>query len=95
MSHLNGTNASGKSAGSLRDCQVASLTAMLNLNPSASPSPHAAPAPASANPNAPLWKLLILDARSQEVLATTLRIQDLRDQGVTLHLCVPKRSSVS
>ena len=36
--------------------------------------------------HAAAWKVLVLDARAQDILATTLRVQDLRDQGVTLHM---------
>ena len=36
----------------------------------------------------PTWKVLVLDQRAQDVLATTLRVQDLRDAGVTLHMWV-------
>jgi hypothetical protein len=35
-----------------------------------------------------VWKVLILDEQSKDVLATSLRVQDLREQGVTLHMCV-------
>ncbi|KAK9897232.1 Sec1-like protein [Cystobasidium minutum MCA 4210] len=41
---------------------------------------------ASLNAPLPTWKVLILDQRAQDVIATTLRVQDLRDNGVTLHL---------
>ncbi|CAO1614546.1 unnamed protein product [Parajaminaea phylloscopi] len=34
----------------------------------------------------PSWKVLILDKTSQDILATSLRVQDLRDNGVTLHM---------
>lgn len=33
-----------------------------------------------------VWKVLILDEQSKDVLATSLRVQDLREQGVTLHM---------
>lgn len=60
----------------LRDFQVESLVSLLNLN-----------APNAGGSNTlPSWKVLVLDSRAQDVLATTLRVQDLRDQGVTLHL---------
>ena len=86
---------------SLRDLQTAALRQMLSLNqapPAASAS--SASALASTRP-APTWsvttsaralahaarrKVLILDARAQDVIATTLRVQDLRDCGVTLHM---------
>ncbi|KAG9114438.1 Vesicle trafficking between the ER and Golgi, partial [Ceratobasidium sp. 392] len=35
---------------------------------------------------APVWKVLVLDEQSKDVLATVLRVQDLRDSGVTLHV---------
>ena len=34
----------------------------------------------------PTWKILIMDRTSQDILATSLRVQDLRENGVTLHL---------
>ena len=40
----------------------------------------------SSNAPLPTWKVLVLDQRAQDVLATTLRVQDLRDNGVTLHM---------
>ncbi|KAF8910017.1 Sly1 vesicle trafficking sec1-like protein [Gymnopilus junonius] len=34
----------------------------------------------------PVWKILVLDQQTKDVLATVLRVQDLRDAGVTLHV---------
>jgi hypothetical protein len=34
----------------------------------------------------PIWKILVLDQQTKDVLATVLRVQDLRDAGVTLHV---------
>ncbi|KAL1741019.1 Sec1-like protein, partial [Schizophyllum fasciatum] len=34
----------------------------------------------------PVWKILVLDQHTQDVLATVLRVTDLRDAGVTLHV---------
>ncbi|KAI0347695.1 Sec1-like protein [Trametopsis cervina] len=34
----------------------------------------------------PVWKVLVLDQYTKDVLATVLRVQDLRDVGVTLHV---------
>lgn len=31
------------------------------------------------------WKILILDNVSKDVLSTAVKVQDLREQGVTLH----------
>lgn len=33
-----------------------------------------------------VWKILVLDDVSKDILATVLRVQDLRDVGVTLHV---------
>lgn len=34
----------------------------------------------------PVWKILVLDQQTKDVLATVLRVQDIRDIGVTLHV---------
>lgn len=85
---------------SLRDRQVASLLSVLNFNApqNAASTSSSSSNGATAGPLAglasdpslslpiPTWKVLILDQRAQDVLATTLRVQDLRDNGVTLHM---------
>lgn len=88
---------------SLRDHQVDALVSLLNLNAASKPSsagtgplrPSSASStftprqtPSDANASAPFWKVLIMDSKARDVLATTLRVQDLRDNGITLHLCV-------
>lgn len=55
----------------LLETQRRALLSLLNLNDP---------------PPAVVWKVLILDGASRDVLATSLRVQDLREQGVTLHL---------
>ncbi|WWC91119.1 uncharacterized protein L201_006060 [Kwoniella dendrophila CBS 6074] len=77
--------------------QTNALLTLLNLNqqPPASSSSTAGPFPRPSTPSstfdensqAPLvWKVLILDEQSKDILATSLRVQDLREQGVTLHM---------
>lgn len=34
----------------------------------------------------PVWKVLVMDKTSKDILATSLRVQDLRENGVTLHM---------
>ncbi|SJX60373.1 related to SLY1 protein [Sporisorium reilianum f. sp. reilianum] len=34
----------------------------------------------------PVWKVLVMDKVSKDILATSLRVQDLRENGVTLHM---------
>lgn len=85
----------------LRNAQVASLLSMLNLNKAvpAAGGASASSRPSSANPagadasssltipsGPPTWKVLVMDKVSQDILATSLRVQDLRDNGVTLHM---------
>lgn len=82
---------------SLLHAQTHALLTLLNLNnpPPAAPATAAGPFPPPSSPGTPfddgaqrplVWKVLILDDASQDVLATTLRVQDLREQGVTLHM---------
>lgn len=83
------------SRSTLLQSQTQALLTLLNLNqspPSSSsstdpyPRPHS-PSAIEDSPAGPLvWKVLILDELSKDVLATSLRVQDLREQGVTLHL---------
>jgi sec1 family domain-containing protein 1 len=68
------------------------LLSLLNLNNPAEPT-----APTSSTTKSsiikvptpsgpPVWKVLVLDQQTKDVLATVLRVQDLRDVGVTLHV---------
>ncbi|WAQ87115.1 hypothetical protein PtA15_8A16 [Puccinia triticina] len=67
---------------SLRDHQLDSLNALLSFNQPTQKTTTTTTKPASL----PTWKVLVLDKQSQDVLATTLRVQDLRELGVTLHM---------
>jgi hypothetical protein len=80
----------------LLQSQTNALLTILNLNqqsPSSSSSIGPYPRPSSPNHtidetnHGPLvWKVLVLDELSKDILATSLRVQDLREQGVTLHM---------
>lgn len=81
----------------LLQSQTTALLTLLNLNqapPSAASGAASGPFPRPTSPSAgfdesaqPLvWKVLILDDLSKDILATSLRVQDLREQGVTLHM---------
>jgi hypothetical protein len=85
------------SPSTLLDSQTNALLTLLNLNqaPAANAgSSVTGPFPRPATPSTtfdessqPLvWKVLILDDLSKDILATSLRVQDLREQGVTLHM---------
>lgn len=64
-------------APTLRDKQRSALESLLALNA------------ASTGAQLPTWKVLVMDKVGQDVLATSLRVQDLRAAGVTLHVSVP------
>ena len=78
----------------LQQAQTAALLALLNLNAPSDPVQRpgtpsskvtsALKVPAATGP--PVWKVLVLDQQTKDVLATVLRVQDLRDVGVTLHV---------
>ncbi|RDB29480.1 Protein sly1 [Hypsizygus marmoreus] len=77
----------------LQNAQTEALLALLNLNnpPETSTTPGrtgkggaGTKTPQPTGP--PVWKILVLDQQTKDVLATVLRVQDLRDVGVTLHV---------
>ncbi|KAF8665347.1 hypothetical protein AX16_000366 [Volvariella volvacea WC 439] len=75
----------------LQQAQTTALLSLLNLNNPPEPAPtttgKSGPGfkpPAPSGP--PVWKILVLDQHTKDVLATVLRVQDLRDVGVTLHV---------
>lgn len=79
---------------SLQQAQATALLNLLTINKSsqdthsAPVSRTASPAPGGKDSAPPVWKVLILDETSKDILATILRVQDLRDVGVTLHVSV-------
>ncbi|KAJ7597413.1 Sly1 vesicle trafficking sec1-like protein [Mycena floridula] len=74
----------------LQQAQTTALLSLLNLNNPVEPqadgpvSKSGFKTPPPAGP--PIWKILVLDQHTKDVLATVLRVQDLRDVGVTLHV---------
>ncbi|KAI9444621.1 SLY1 protein [Lactarius indigo] len=78
----------------VQQAQTNALLSMLNLNQPIEPSISTTATPSKAAstlklPTAtgpPIWKILILDQETKDILATVLRVQDLRDIGVTLHV---------
>jgi hypothetical protein len=80
----------------LLQSQTNALLTLLNLGqapPTASASAGPFPRPTSPSTSVEdgpqgslVWKVLILDELSKDILATSLRVQDLREQGVTLHM---------
>uniref|UniRef100_A0A8C6TRZ3 Sec1 family domain containing 1 n=1 Tax=Neogobius melanostomus TaxID=47308 RepID=A0A8C6TRZ3_9GOBI len=65
-------------AASAREKQTAALKRMLNFN---------AP-PLNTSLSEPVWKVLIYDRFGQDIISPLLSVKELRDMGITLHLCV-------
>ena len=82
----------------LQQAQTNALLTLLNLNEpidlsvSAKDSSSSTGKTTTLNVPAPsgptVWKVLVLDQFTKDVIATVLRVQDLRDVGVTLHVYV-------
>jgi hypothetical protein len=77
----------------LQQSQTAALLSLLNLDsstdqPGSAKTASSFKSPAAASSSPPVWKILVLDHQTKDVLATVLRVQDLRDVGVTLHVYV-------
>lgn len=79
----------------LQQAQTEAILALLNLNNPADTSSnvtssgkHGSGAKTPQPTGPPVWKILVLDQQTKDVLATVLRVQDLRDVGVTLHVYV-------
>lgn len=74
----------------LQQAQTRALLSLLNLNhPIESSTTTAKQGSGFKTPpvsGPPVWKVLVLDQQTKDVLATILRVQDLRDAGVTLHV---------
>jgi hypothetical protein len=96
-----GPYSNGMAPTTLLDAQTSALFTLLNLNetPAGTTSTSANSNGRAASPTGPalafeqvqgplVWKVLVLDEQSKDILATSLRVQDLREQGVTLHMCV-------
>ncbi|KAJ7285651.1 Sly1 vesicle trafficking sec1-like protein [Mycena rebaudengoi] len=77
-------------APTLQQSQTEALLSLLNLNsPAEAPPPSNKAGSGFKTPQPtgpPVWKVLVLDQQTKDVLATVLRVQDLRDVGVTLHV---------
>lgn len=82
------------SSQTLQQAQTNALLTLLNLNEpidlptkdSASSTGKAAALNVPTPSGPPVWKVLVLDQFTKDVIATVLRVQDLRDVGVTLHV---------
>ncbi|KAF9281810.1 Vesicle trafficking between the ER and Golgi [Mortierella alpina] len=68
----------------LREQQIAAIAAMLNLNQKPEPTSQTDQViPMASNAE---WKVLIFDSFGRDVISSVLRVNDLRENGVTVHM---------
>jgi hypothetical protein len=71
----------------LRELQKKALLRVLNLN---AEEDHDAGAQASdllgVTKGDPVWKFLVFDKMGQDIISSVLRVSDLREAGVTVHM---------
>jgi sec1 family domain-containing protein 1 len=72
---------------SLRDLQRKALLKLLNLNSEEEEQNAQANdlLPQVAN-GEPVWKFLVFDKLGQDIISSVLRVSDLREAGVTVHM---------
>lgn len=90
---------SGTEERSLRSEQYAAVASMLNLNATqADNALETSLASTSSNSNengGMLWKALIFDKFGQDIISSIMRVNDLRENGVTVHMLLSQdRSSL-
>ncbi|ORZ00420.1 Sec1-like protein [Syncephalastrum racemosum] len=71
---------------SLRDAQYAAIAKMLNLNSNEGLESGANDQLAQRGADNILWKVLIFDKLGQDVISSIMRVNDLRENGVTVHM---------
>ena len=70
---------------SLRELQKKALLKVLNLNSEDEPS-NSESGEFQAPSGDPVWKFLVFDKLGQDVISSVLRVSDLREAGVTVHM---------
>ncbi|KAJ1971606.1 Vesicle trafficking between the ER and Golgi, partial [Dimargaris verticillata] len=85
-------DAPGPVSPSLRDKQVDAIISLLNLNhgrpqPTAGSTGHHPPngTTAAGETTLPTWKILVFDRFAQDMISTLLKVNDLRENGITVH----------
>ncbi|KAG2224674.1 hypothetical protein INT45_007919 [Circinella minor] len=82
-------------ADSLRAKQYAAIASMLNLNASTSEGTIDVNTNNSGASGGILWKVLIFDKFGQDIISSIMRVNDLRENGVTVHMLLSQdRSSL-
>lgn len=72
---------------SLRELQKKALLRVLNLNAEEDHDPGAQASDLlGVTKGDPVWKFLVFDKMGQDIISSVLRVSDLRDAGVTVHM---------
>ncbi|KAG2229238.1 hypothetical protein INT48_008641 [Thamnidium elegans] len=72
----------------LRTAQYAAVANMLHLN-----SPEGPSTSAVGNPENIVWKVLIFDKFGQDIISSIMRVNDLRENGITVHMLLSQDRS--
>ncbi|RGB25592.1 snare binding protein Sly1 [Rhizophagus diaphanus] len=71
----------------LRDQQIESIVTMLNLNNKQEVIPASSEnSLVPSTNNEPVWKVLIFDDFGRDIISSVLKVNDLRENGVTVHM---------
>jgi hypothetical protein len=71
---------------SLRDLQRKALLKLLNLNSEEEQNAQPNDLLPQVTTGEPVWKFLVFDKLGQDVISSVLRVSDLREAGVTVHM---------
>ena len=71
---------------SLRDLQRKALLKVLNLNSEEEQNNQPSDLLPQVTTGEPVWKFLVFDKLGQDVISSVLRVSDLREAGVTVHM---------
>jgi len=77
----------GPGRNTLLHASPAAIKSMLQLN---AKEPETVDGPSQAQE--PVWKVLVYDQIGQDIISPLLKINNLREQGVTVHMSVTGRS---
>ncbi|GAA5817701.1 hypothetical protein MFLAVUS_011252 [Mucor flavus] len=72
----------------LRTAQYAAVASMLHLNSPEGPSTSAVGSPENI-----VWKVLIFDKFGQDIISSIMRVNDLRENGITVHMLLSQDRS--
>ncbi|KAI8869970.1 Sec1-like protein [Ramicandelaber brevisporus] len=89
-SAVGSSGSGGGQTPSLRDKQIEALSKMLYLNDAGRSDDGDdftdSTGKSTSSNTSPVWKVLVFDARGRDIISTVMKINHLRERGVTLHM---------